>query len=110
MPEPEPIDPHRQPETPRAEPEILPPHDGRPRMRARVWTFEAGEGRARVLFAKPGPLSLILALLLIGFVAALVLILLLGLVVLWVPVLVVAVLIALLSGSLRRYWPRVGRG
>ena len=94
------------PERPRSEPEILPPERGeRTRGYTRVWT-NAGNGRARarVFIARPGPFSLILALLVIGFIAALALILLLGIVVIWIPLLIVGIVAALFSGTLRRYW------
>ena len=89
-----------QPETPRSEPEILPPDHARGQARARTWT--ASGARGRVFVARPGPFTLILALLVIGFVAALALILLLGLVVLWVPILVAGIIAALFSGAIRR--------
>jgi hypothetical protein len=88
------------PERPRSEPEILPPDRGGTQAEARIWTFSGSD--RRIYLARPGPFAIVLALLAIGLVAALVLIVLLGLVVLWIPVLVIAIVAAVLG----HYWRR----
>ena len=103
--------PHRPgqpPERPRSEPEIIPPTPrGRePDARVFIRTGNA-EGFQRIYIARPGPFSIVLALLVIGLVAAVILLLLVGLVVIWVPVVIVLILAALLSGTIRHYWRRL---
>ncbi len=98
------------PEHPRSEPEIIPPRRGEAQWRGvihtRVWTDEFGR-RYRAVVATPGPFSIILALLIVGFVAALGLLFLLGLVVVWIPILVAAIVVFLLSAGIRSYWARL---
>jgi hypothetical protein len=112
MPEAQHLDPRRgsQPERPSVEPEILPPGAEPSRIHVSAWTFEGTERAGRVFLARPGPFAFILALLLIGFVAAIVLVILLGLVVLWIPILIIALIAALFSSSLRRFWSGRPRG
>jgi hypothetical protein len=94
------------PEQPRSEPEIIPPgerEDFAPS--SRVWIRINGErGGYRAYIARPGPFSIILALLVIGLVAAVVLVFLLGVVLIWIPVAIVLIAAAVLSGSIRRFW------
>jgi hypothetical protein len=99
------------PERPRAEPEIIPPGAGDRRADARIFLrTENSEGFQRVYLAQPGPFSIILALLVIGLVAAVVLVILLGLVVIWIPVVIVLILAAVLSGTIRHFWQRLTGG
>jgi hypothetical protein len=99
----------REPEAekPRSEPEILPPQrgEGRHEGRRHVWVAldEAGNMR-RVYVARPGPFAFILALILVGLVAAAILLLLLGAMLIAVPLLVAAVIAAVLSGTFRQFW------
>jgi hypothetical protein len=97
---------NRGPERPRVEPEIIPP--GRERKTPRDaadygWSFEQREGVQRIYIARPGPFSIILGLLILGFVAALVFVVLAGIVVLWVPILIGMILLALASAAIRRW-------
>lgn len=99
--------PNRGPERPRAEPEIIPPgaDDGMRRGPAGIWMrIDARDGAQRIFIARPGLGSVILGLVMIGFVAAVVLLVLAGIVLLWVPILVGGILLALLSGAIRRRW------
>jgi hypothetical protein len=107
---------HRNPweigpaETPRAEPEIIPPgapDPRRERVEADLWmSFADASGRRRVYSAKPGPLAIALTLLALGLVTAAALVFFLGLFLLWLPVAGVlvgaAVITALLRGPSRR--------
>jgi hypothetical protein len=98
----------REPGHPRSEPEIIPPSGRRPEPDARITIRTGnGEGFQRIYIARPGPFSVILALAVIGLVAAVVLLLLVGFVVIWVPVVIVLVLAALLSGTIRHWWRRL---
>jgi hypothetical protein len=87
----------------RSEPEIIPP--GRPGRNQRdgVWVSidENGEAR-RVYMRRPGPLTIILALAILGLIAVIMLIVLLSVAVIWIPV--VIVLIAAFVASM--YWQR----
>ena len=101
------------PEIPRVDPEIIPPEHTQSRFgtRERVWVFVDRSGRTRRITAvTPGPLSIILALLIAGFVVAVVLLLLLGLVVVWVPIIVAAIVAVVLSVRIRGFWQRLRRG
>lgn len=101
--------PDRGPERPRSEPEIIPPgaRGGPDGGREGVWfRFDDSEGTHRVFVARPGLPSILLGLLLVGFVVALIFLLLAGLVLIWVPVVVAGILFALLSGAFRR---RIGQ-
>jgi hypothetical protein len=97
-------------ETPRAEPEIIPPGAPDPRetrARSHIWIAveETPEGR-RIHVRKPGPLTIVLTLLAIGLFTAAALVLFLGLFLLWLPVagvlVAAAVVTALLRGPSRR--------
>lgn len=111
----DPID--RGSEQPRHEPEIIPPgRNGAQAEASAVWIrIEERDGVRRLYLKRPGPLSIALALLLAGLVAAVVLVLLAGIVLIWIPVVVGVILLALLSASLRRHWRQLhlwwaGRG
>jgi hypothetical protein len=93
---------HSGPERPRSEPEIIPP--GRDDSRIFV-SIDDGAG-GRVYVARPGPFSIILALLIVGLIVAVVLAALLGFVLIWIPVLIVLIAAAFLSASIRHYWRR----
>lgn len=99
-----------EPEAPRAEPEIIPPDRARGRRtseEARIWVSVAGRSGRRVYFAKPGPLAMILTLLLLGIIAAAAAIILLGAFLIWVPVVVVLAIALVLSGLVRGYFRRL---
>jgi hypothetical protein len=77
-------------ETPRAEPEILPPgapDPRRDRIEADLWmSFADATGRRRIYRAKPRPVAIALTLLALGLVTAAALVLFLGFFLLWLPV------------------------
>lgn len=101
--------PDRGPERPRAEPEIIPPgaDDRFRRGPAGLWmSIDASNGAQRIFIARPGLGSIILGLIVIGFVVAVVFLVLAGIVLLWIPIVVGGILLALLSGTIRRYWWR----
>ena len=102
--------PDRSPERPRVEPEIIPPvrEERPPRGPAGIWMrIEERDGVRRLYIARPGLLSIILGLLIIGLIAAAVFLLLAGLVLLWIPIVIGGIILALLSGSVRQYWRRL---
>src|SRR5438034_7323180 len=90
------------PQRPRVEPEILAPgHDGR-ESRGPAGIFlriEERDGVRRVFIARPGLPSIILALLIIGLIAAIVFLVLAGVVLLWIPIVIIGIVLALLSGA-----------
>jgi len=101
----------RRPEQPRSEPEIIPPDRGERRGRgggdAYVWTSFDDHGTHRIYVARPGPFSIIVALILGGLLLAAIVLLLAGLVLFWIPVVVLVVAALLLSGYIRHYWRRL---
>lgn len=94
---------HPPPERPKAEPEIIPPGAPGPSPRGAGWVWHAsGRSHGRtVRFETRGPLALLVALLMLGVGAAVVLALLLGLVLLWIPV-SLAIAVAILWSMLFR--------
>lgn len=107
----------RQAETPRFEPEIIPPGRGRSgaedgRSGAEDWAGGFGEETIRVHRATlraPGPLSVIIALVVIGLIAATVLLVLIGVVLVWVPLGALVIAGLLLAATVRGYWRRLRR-
>jgi len=102
--------PDRGPERPRPEPEIIPPGRSRAEQGSfdSIWIRVDDEGGTRrVHIARPGPFSIVLALLVIGLVVAVVFLLLAGLVLVWIPIVVIGIVLALLSGTARAYWYRL---
>jgi len=104
------IDPNRGPERPRAEPEIIGPgEDFRSRReRSSVFVqFEGMDGIHRILIARPGWPAIIATILILGLLVAIIFIVLAGIVVLWIPLLILGILAALVSGTARSYWNRM---
>lgn len=98
------------PERPSAEPEVLPPEVGTAHWRGRgpgvfVFIDRLGHER-RIRFAPPGPLAIILAVLVVGAIATAVLLVLLGFVLVWIPVSLMLVAAVVLTGL----WRRLMRG
>jgi hypothetical protein len=95
-------------EQPRAEPEIIPPgYRGQPPGGGVfIYVDEHGNTR-RATFKAPGPFVIILVLLIVGLIAAIVLVALLGLVLIWIPVVVVMIAALVLSGTIRAWWRRL---
>lgn len=97
-------------ERPRAEPEIIPPR-AQSRQRSFDSLFvrveEGDDGIRRIYVKKPGPLTIILVLLVAGATGALFFVLLAGLMLLWIPLVIAGILIAMFSGSARDVWSRV---
>src|SRR5436305_2100828 len=92
--------PERIPERPRVEPEILAPGDDRraPRGPAGIFVrIEERDGVRRVYVARPGLPSIILVLLIIGLIAATVLLVLTSVVLVWIPVVIIGIALAVLS-------------
>ena len=99
---------HRDPNDPgasqpRSEPEIIPPGRAGRNQSGGIWVSidENGETR-RVYMARPGVLTIILGLAILGLIGVLMLIVLLSVAVIWIPF--VIVLIAVFVGSM--YWRR----
>lgn len=97
-----------QPEVPRAEPEIIPPHRDRPQdwpPQNRGWPprgFTEMHGTHRVYVGRIGPFGFALLMLVAGLFAAVLLLLLIGTALIWIPVLAAVIVIAAISGLLRR--------
>ncbi|NWG25546.1 MAG: hypothetical protein HXY30_14225 [Pseudorhodoplanes sp.] len=98
-------------EQPRYEPEIIPPGGDFRRRNSFESVFihveEDADGIKRISLKRPGPLTIALILLGIGLAAALLFVVLSAIVLLWIPVVIVGILFALFSGSVRQYWYRL---
>jgi hypothetical protein len=97
--------PKPQGEEPRSEPEIIPPghaERGTPRMRVFVDT----RSTERIYVAKPGPLGIILVILITGLLSTLMLVLVLGAFLIVLPAVVLFVAAAIVAGLLRDYFQR----
>jgi hypothetical protein len=103
--------PTNRPEDPGVEPEIIPPdrNDRRAgRGDNRIW-MSLGQNRfERIYIAKPGPLTVILASLVLGLVVLAILVVLLGAVLVWLPLTILVVTALILSGIVRGHFRRVG--
>jgi hypothetical protein len=94
----------RRPETPRHEPEIIPPgRDGRREGPVFIHIDER-EGVRRVTFNRPGIFSVVLGLVVLALIAVLVLVLLAGVLIFWIPIIAGVVVLALLYGAIRYRW------
>jgi hypothetical protein len=89
-------------ETPRSEPEIIPPGHVDERSAGRARTYFQVHGTHHVYVGKLGPLGIILLALVIAVLAAVILVVLLGAVLIWIPVVVLLVAAGVVSGLLRR--------
>jgi hypothetical protein len=92
---------------PRSEPEIIPPDAGNDRAR-RIFIATAGpDGTRRVYIATPGLFTIVLALAILGLIAAVMLIVLLSVALIWIPVVIVLIAAFVLSVTFRRWWWRL---
>jgi hypothetical protein len=95
------------PERPRAEPEIIPPdRSGRESdWRQQTWrpqvSFGSGQTH-RIYIGRPGPLGLILLMLIVGIIVAVILLVVLGAFLIWIPILALLVLAGAVFRLLRR--------
>jgi hypothetical protein len=105
-------------ENPHHEPEILLPGE-EPRDEASgqesfesifIRIDEDGEGFSRIHVARPGPFSILIGLLAIGFVVAILVLLLLGAMLIWVPLMIAGLLLAAFSRPLRNLWRQIRGG
>jgi hypothetical protein len=98
-----------RPETPRSEPEIIPPdHLGgrRTRGESRVWiSIDRGDGR-RTHIKQPGPFTIVLAVAGLILVVALIVMLVLGALLIWVPIAAVIAVGAIIMAALKGYFRR----
>jgi len=95
-----------EPERPRVEPEIIPPNDRGPYARGGRWPppygFTQMRGTHRVYVSRIGPFGFALIMLVVGLLAAIMLLILIGAALIWIPVVAVLVVIAAISGVFRR--------
>ena len=106
------VDDPDQPERPRVEPEIIPPdrNPRRPDWRRQAWRRQtrqpffstAADETHRIYVARLGPLGVALLILIVGVIAAVILLALVGAVLIWIPA--VALLVAV--GALFRLFRR----
>jgi hypothetical protein len=93
-----------EPERPRREPEIIPPDKNS--RRGSAWPppdgFSETHSRQRIYVTHMGPLGFVLLMLVVGLFAGVLLLALIGAALIWIPVVAVLVIIAGISGLLRR--------
>ncbi len=94
-----------RPERPRYEPEIIPPAAERTDGGVFVFVDRYGNTR-RFTFRPPGPLAVVIALVLFGIAAAAGLLMLLGFVLVWIPAVIALILGLALAGYVRRFFWR----
>jgi hypothetical protein len=91
------------------EPEIIPPEQGGNRSGG-IWiSMNERDGTQRVYMARPGPLTIMLGLAILGLIALVMLIVLLSVALIWIPVVIALVLIFALSVYWQRFRARLGR-
>jgi hypothetical protein len=95
------------PERPRSEPEIIPPDRTNrvPGWQQRAWQPDDSAwvgGTRRIYVGRIGPLGLALLIVMIGVLAALILLTVVGAVLLWIPILVLVVAAGAIFRLLRR--------
>jgi hypothetical protein len=91
-----------EPERPRVEPEIIPPdRSGRGDEWPPPYGYSA-RGTQRIYVRRIGPIGFALLLLVVGLLAGVMLLVLIGAALIWIPVVAVLVIIAAISGLLRR--------
>jgi len=96
-------DKSNEPERPRAEPEIIPPDRRRPDDREwPPYGYTQMHGTHRIYVGRIGPFGVVLIMLVVGLLAAIMLLLLIGTALIWIPFVAVLVIIAAISGLLRR--------
>jgi hypothetical protein len=97
-----------EPERPRVEPEIIPPDrnqtrpSGWPPYGFRQSADTQSAGVHRVYVSRIGPIGFALLMLVIGLFAGVLLLALIGAALIWIPVVAVLVVVAAVSGLLRR--------
>jgi hypothetical protein len=94
-----------RPERPRLEPEIIPPARSRrePGWQHDVWEPYAPRGSTHRLYvARIGPFGLAMLMLIIGFVAAVILLAVVGAILVWIPILALLVGAGVVYRLLRR--------
>jgi hypothetical protein len=93
-----------RPERPRLEPEIIPPAHGRREPGCDVWEpYAPSAGTTHRLYvAKFGPFGLAMLMLIIGFVAAVILLAVVGAILVWIPILALLVSAGVIYRLLRR--------
>jgi len=103
------IDSSNSPERPRTEPEILPPDPARRRAAAgrddwRTSEFADFSGAHRIYVTRLGPFGGFVLMLGVALLVVVILLALVGALLIWLPLVVLGVVIAVLSGLLR--WRR----
>ncbi len=96
------MDQRREPgDEPRSEPEIIPPGQSL-HGRSGLWTSVDARGTHRVYFARVGPFTVILLMLVISILTVLIFIALVGAVLIWIPVLFLLFVSAIIAGAVQR--------
>lgn len=106
------VDDPDQPERPGVEPEIIPPgrNPRRPDWRQQAWRRQtrqpffstAADETHRIYVAKLGPLGVALLMLIVGVIAAVILLALVGAVLIWIPAVALLVAVGALFRRFRR--------
>ncbi len=101
------VDDPNRPERPRLEPEIIPPDRTLNRSERRQQTWQpffstAADETHRIYVAKLGPFGIALLMLILGVVAAVILLAVIGAVLIWIPAVVLLVAVGALFRLFRR--------
>lgn len=101
------VDDPDQPQRPRVEPEIIPPDrtprwSDRHRQTWRPFTSSAADETHRVYVARLGPFGIALLMLIVGVLAAVMLLAVVGAVLIWIPLVALLVAIGAVFRFLRR--------
>ncbi len=96
------VEDRNSPEKPRLEPEIIPPERSPRRSAWRAQQYGDSGGTHRIYVTRLGPFGGVLLMLAIAILAAVILFAFLGALLIWIPVVALIVVVAALSGLLRR--------
>jgi hypothetical protein len=91
-------------ERPRSEPEIIPPKHVESRGGVK-WTSFDQRGTQRIYVARPGPFSVAIMLLMLAALVAILSLVLIGTFLIWIPLAILLIAAALISG----WWQRIFR-
>jgi Flp pilus assembly protein TadB len=97
---------NRPPQRPRSEPEIIPPgFDEHSRREPRgIWVrIDEHDGVRRVVIRQPGPMTIVLGLLVLCLMAGIAFLVVAGLLLLWIPVVIAGILLAFAAAAIRHH-------
>ena len=97
---------NRPPEQSRSEPEIIPPgfDEHWRRETPGMWVrIDEHDGVLRVVIRQPGPMTIVLGLLVLCLIAGIAFLVVAGLLLLWIPVVIAGILVAFATAAFRHH-------